>query len=326
MGGAELDIDLELLRDFEKGLDPRHPERSAIPASILGYGEISTVFEIGDDRQRGLAYKRLPVFRNGGEVRSYLAAYEEYHRLLSSEIGLRLPGYGHAVLDMPGRPPVVYLAQRRLDPRTIGNRVIHRVGADDAVRLVRQVLRELAGAWRFNRRQDRYQVGIDGQVSNWSVRGLDPASPRLPREIELLYLDTSTPLYREGGELRLDPELFLRSAPSFLVWLLRLLFLEDVVNRYFDLHLVAVDLVANFHKEQMPELIPALIEEANDFFSGEASDLEVEPLTAREVRSYYREDALIWRLYLAMRRTDRFLRTRLLRRGYPYILPGKIER
>ena len=53
------------------------------------------------------------------------------------------------------------------------------------------------------------------------------------------------------GVEQLDPELFLRSAPSFLVWLLRLLFLKDVVDRYYDFHLVAVDLIANFYKEQM---------------------------------------------------------------------------
>jgi hypothetical protein len=44
------------------------------------------------------------------------------------------------------------------------------------------------------------------------------------------------------------------------------------------------------------------------------------------VRAYYREDALIWTLYLSMRRLDRWLHTNLLRREYPYILPGKTKR
>jgi len=131
---------------------------------------------------------------------------------------------------------------------------------------------------------------------------------------------------RLDGVEQLDPELFLRSAPSFLVWLLRMLFLEDVVTRYYDFHLVAVDLIANFYKEQLPDLIPELIEEANDFFAMEASQLEVAPITLKEVRSYYREDALIWSLYLNMRKADRLLQTRVLRKRYPYILPGKIKR
>ena len=213
-----------------------------------------------------------------------------------------------------------------LAPESIGDKAIHILSRDDTVRLVRQVLRELAKLWEFNARKGPFELGIDGQISNWSVAGFDGANPRLGEEIELLYFDTSTPLYRVDGVDQLDPELFLRSAPSFLAWLLRWLFLEDVVTRYFDFHLVVIDLIGNFHKEQMPELIPRLIEEANDFFAGEAADLEVAPITEKEVRSYYREDALIWILYLNMRKVDRFLRTRILRKGYPYILPGKIKR
>ena len=38
-------IDRNRLEDFERQLDPQHPERSAIPARILGYGEISTVLD-----------------------------------------------------------------------------------------------------------------------------------------------------------------------------------------------------------------------------------------------------------------------------------------
>jgi hypothetical protein len=168
-------------------------------------------------------------------------------------------------------------------------------------------------------------VAIDGQISNWSVDGFDTESPGVG-QARLWYIDTSTPLFRVNGVEQLDPELFLRNAPSFLVWILRLLFVQDVVDRYYDPHLVAVDLAANFYKEQRPELIPGVVDVVRDFFEGEAAELEVAPITAEEVRSYYREDALIWTLYLSMRKVDRFLRLRLLRRGYPYILPPKIER
>ena len=49
-------------------------------------------------------------------------------------------------------------------------------------------------------------------------------------------------------------------------------------------------------------------------------------IALKDVRAYYREDALIWRLYLSMRRLDRFIHQYILRRRYPYILPGKIKR
>ncbi len=41
-----MQVDIELLKEFESGLDPAHPEQSRIPARVLGYGEISTIFEI----------------------------------------------------------------------------------------------------------------------------------------------------------------------------------------------------------------------------------------------------------------------------------------
>jgi hypothetical protein len=87
-----------------------------------------------------------------------------------------------------------------------------------------------------------------------------------------------------------------------------------------------VDLIANFYKEQKPDLVPDLVRTVDEFLSTAAGDLGVQPVAEQEVRSYYREDAFIWSLYLNARRIDRFLRTRLLRREYPYILPGKIKR
>ena len=78
-----LDIDQDLLCEFEKHLDPRHPELSEIPARVLGYGEISTVFEIGSGRQADIAYKRMPIFEAESELEAYRFIFREYNRLLS---------------------------------------------------------------------------------------------------------------------------------------------------------------------------------------------------------------------------------------------------
>ncbi len=321
-----LDIDLELLREFERYLDPRHPEKSKIPAKILGYGEISTVFEIGEEGQRDFAYKRMPIFRSEEELRDYEKAYNEYVRLLSEEVGLNLPPHGYASIITDQGRMVFFLAQKKLNPDSIGNRAIHLLPHEDILRLVRKVLQELKKVWDFNRKSGTIDLGIDGQISNWSIVGFDSGSRRLPQDLELIYFDTNTPLFRVNGVEQLNAELFLRSAPSFLVWLLRMLFLEDVLNRYHDFHLVAIDLIGNFYKEQLPELIPELIDVANDFFADEARELEIKPISFKEVKSYYREDALIWSTYLSMRKLDRLLRTKILKRDYPYILPGKIKR
>jgi hypothetical protein len=144
--------------------------------------------------------------------------------------------------------------------------------------------------------------------------------------MKLLYFDTSTPLMKKGGVEQLDPELFMRSAPSFLVWMIRWLFLEGVMTRYYDARLVTTDLIANFYKEQRPEVVPHLVKAANDFFAGEGKLLAIEPLTEKEIQSYYKEDAQIWIIFLAMRRFDRWLHKYILRKPYIYILPGNIKR
>jgi hypothetical protein len=324
LGG--LQVDLDLLREFERGLDPRYPERSKVPARVLGYGEISTVFAIQVEEARDLAFKRLPIFCTAEEMEEYQAAYEEYNHLLEEEIGLNMPPHGCATFISDTGRPIFYIIQKQLPYSSIGNRAMHLLPREDTLALVRRVLQELSKVWGFNARQHRLQVALDGQISNWSIEGFDPLNPRLEEGASLWYMDTSTPLFRIQGVEQLDPELFLRSAPSFLAWVLRLLFLEDVVNRYYDLHRVTVDLVANFYKEQRPDLIPDLVELVNEFCACEVAHLGVQPITEKEVRSYYREDALIWSLYLSMRKVDRFLRTRLLRQQYPYILPGRIKR
>ena len=124
----------------------------------------------------------------------------------------------------------------------------------------------------------------------------------------------------------MDTDLFLRSAPSFLAWILKLFFVDEVVGRYYDFRKVIVDLVANFYKEGKPELIPSLVQNINEFLTGEGANLDIKPINTDEINAYYREDAFIWRLYLNMRRLDRFIYTKILRREYPFILPGKIER
>ncbi len=126
---------------------------------------------------------------------------------------------------------------------------------------------------------------------------------------------------------QLDPELFLRSAPSFLRWLIRWLFLEGVMTRYYDARLVTIDLIANFYKEQRPELVPPLVQAANDFYAvrGEVAGHKapdrkrrLRPITARTRPSGWSS----WRL----RRFDRWLHKYILRKPYIYILPGNIKR
>jgi hypothetical protein len=279
---------------------------------ILGYGEISSIFQIG--RRTDVAFKRMPLFRDTAGAEAYIVSYEEYCRLLR-EAGVRLPDDATELVEIPGRPVVLYIGQRLLPPERFGHRLIHSLDEKNASILINKVAEATARIWDYNRKSaPGLELAIDGQISNWVWPDDDPRTP-------LLYVDTSTPLYRRNGEIQLDPELFLQSAPSFLRWIIRRLFLEDVMTRYFDARQVYTDLAANFYKERRPDLIPAALEAVNRFLpAGE------EPLTAREIKKYYKEDKIIWKVFLAFRRLDRWLKTCLLRRRYEFILPGKIER
>jgi hypothetical protein len=320
------EIKSDTLLEFERGLDLLHPEHSRVPCHILGYGEISTVFEIDVEGLRDLAFKRMCIFETLEEAQDYASIYLEYNRRLEKDIGLNLPPYGNVLLVCDNGRPIFYIIQQRLLPESIGNQALHRLSPQQVTTLVLLIIRELLKVWQYNRAHDGFQVGIDGQISNWAIDGFDLDFPALSETTKLLYLDTSTPLYHQNGVEQLNPELFLRSAPPYLVWILRMLFVKDVMTRYYDPRKVIVDLIANFYKEQKPELVPELVAAANELIRCEAADLGIPEITVKEVRDYYREDEIIWRLYLGMRRFDRFARRKVLHRDYPYILPGKIKR
>lgn len=320
------EVDFDLLQQFELSVDPTSPESCQIPCRVLGYGEISTVFEIQAEGMTGLAFKRMSIFDNTEELSEYLDTYQEYNRLLEEEIGIHLPSHGHAtVIDSTGEP-IFYIIQQKVLASSIGNQLIHSLPREEILIMIKCLLIHMLKLWRFNEEQATLKLGIDGQISNWVVDNFDAQNTRLESNTSFLYIDTSTPFLRIHGVEQMDPELFLRSAPRFLAWILRLFFMDEVVGRYYDFRKVIVDLLANFYKEGKSELIPDLIVTANDFLAGEAVDLGIQLIDEKEVRSYYKEDALIWRLYLNMRRLDRFIYTKILRREYPYILPGKIDR
>ena len=327
---SDIKVDDALIRRFEAGLDPRQPERSQIPARVLGFGEISTVLQIGAGSSTGagdqvdLAYKRMPMFKDRDEAEAYETLYHDYLALLA-QAGIDVVPGALAILPERRGRVVAYIAQEKLPAGTICHQAIHALPPAEVQRLFLAVLAETNKVFEFNDAgAGQTAIGFDAQISNWAIVDYAPDRAPLPDPIRLRYFDTSTPLIRRQGQEQLDPELFLRSAPSFLVWVIRLFLLEDVMNRYYDRRQVMIDIIANFYKEGRPELIPDLVTAANDFMAGQAS-VAFEPLTAAEIAAYYKDDARTWRIYLAFRKIDRSLH-RLLGKEYPYVLPDKVKR
>ena len=304
-------LDKALLTRFEAGLDPLALEASAIPAKLIGYGEISAIFVIDADPR--IAYKRMPLFETPADAEAYARMHDVYCRHLGAA-GLRLPGSGACVVRIPGRPVVLYIAQHRISEDTLAHRLLSRQSAGEFVEVIDAIVMALSSLWEYNQRMAPGVIlGIDGQLSNWAVTKSAPVP-------FLTYFDTSTPLIRIDGREQLDPELLLQAAPVFLRWLLRWLFVADVVNRYYDPHSVLVDLAANLYKEQRPDLVPLAVETIN-----RRKPTGIPTITVADIYRYYREDRMIWQLFLAFRRMDRWL-CHARGRRYEFILPGKIRR
>jgi len=321
-----LPVDRELLKAFEEKLDPSKPEESSIPAKVLGYGEISTVFEIIHESQKEIAYKRMPLFDTMQQVERYKEIYNRYNELLG-DINIEIPEYGAIDVTTDDGRIVLYLYQRKLPSNSIGNNIIHAVSDDEVMTLTLKVLRELNKVWTFNRdNKPETEVAIDGQISNWTIKNFDPENLVIDENVNLLYLDTSTPLIRENGVEMLDAKLFLKPTPPIMRWILKKFYLQDILDRYYDFRKVTVDLIANFFKEKREDLIPKLVELANEFFSAEAAVLDIAPVDYEEIKKYYKEDASIWSLYLNLRKIHRFIRKKILRKYYDFILPAEIKR
>lgn len=308
-----MDIDKNLLQRFEAGLNPQHLSASAVPAKIIGYGEISAIFQIqGDDEN---VYKRLPIFEDRPSAEQYQKMHIEYCDMLE-KTGLQLPAHTTHIVKIPGRPVIVYIAQQKFSGDRLCHRMIHTLDDAQCLALIEAVAAEIAKVWVFNAKATPgTELAIDGQLSNWIAAGSDT------RPTQLLYIDTSTPLLRKNGIEQQNPERLLKSAPGFLRWIIRWFFLNDVMNRYYVPRLVYTDLAANLFKEQRPELVPKTVTIVNRFLKD--SDA---PLTVKAIEKYYAEDKLIWTVFLSFRRIDRWLKTRLLRGRYEFILPGAIKR
>ncbi|NVM18400.1 MAG: hypothetical protein HWN80_11850 [Candidatus Lokiarchaeota archaeon] len=318
-------IDIEILKKLERSIDTYNPEKGEVSIKILGYGEISLVFEIvGDPKQ--IAYKRIPIFENEKQVNRHIWAYNEYNRILIEEVGLNLPGYDVAWFKDEEEKIQFYCVQEKISSESVGNRVIHELSKEDVNTLILLAMREMKKVWLYSKNHETIDLGLDGQISNFAVIGYDPNNPEIREDTKLIYFDTSTPMFRKNGIEAMDAELFLKSTPSFLRFLVKAAFLDEVVDRYYDWRLVTIDLIANFFKEQKPELIPGIIRQVNKFFKEEASEFNMESITFEEVQKYYKNDKMIWVIFQNARKIDRYLKTKLFKKKYDFYLPGKIKR
>jgi len=264
---------------------------------VLGYGEITTVV-VCISGGTPYACKRLPPFATPEEASRYSALFEEYIETLAAS-GVRVVPSQLERLTADDGSVVLFCVQPVLPAGQLAVRVLERSDAESARRLFELVLgRILSSVTR--------QVGLDGQLSNWMVDGDD-----------VLFLDVTTPMLKDAaGRDRLDTELFLAAVPTPVRPLFRRFVVPHVIDQYHDPR--GVDLLANLIKDDLEPYIAPFLELANPRLS--------RPISDDEVRRYYEGNARVWSAWQAMRRCDRFVRTRLLGKPYPFLLPGPIQR
>ncbi len=300
-----MSVEIAHIQSFETGLNPQYPEKSEIPASIVGYGEISSIFKIKP--YNDWVFKRLPLFTNEDEAIQYIKKYNDYVNYLK-EAGISLPK--DDALIITSKKVVVYVAQEALSKADLCQNKLHSLPQEDALKMICNIFVEIKKIADFNQKNKETTLSIDGQISNWALV-----------DRKLMYFDTSTPLFKVKGVEQMNPELLLNSTPKALRWLIRKFFLQEVMDRYYDLRLIYIDLIANLYKEKKTDLINNSLSLANNLLPKGNTRI-----TRKEIDKYYQNDKFIWQLFLALRRLDRWLTNHVLRKQYEFILPGKIER
>jgi len=308
----------DVLARFEAQLDPARPA-AAPGVAIIGYGEVSTVFALAELPER--VCKRMAGFGDEKAAKNYTELVQRYIDFLEAE-GVRVVETALLPIERHDRAPVVYLVQPRLAAAGLGNELLR--GADDTALCARldAVLSRIGRLLRSNReRRDGRSVTVDAQLSNWHFGapergGGDP-----------VLIDIGTPFMRKDGVDEIGVELFLAPVPPGVRAVYRRAHaVERYLDAFFDARTLLVDAVANFHKEGRPDRIPLALARVNRWLAEDVPDLGGAAIRADDVDRYYRNDAKTLELYLRARRFDRFVRTRLLRQRYDFILPGAIHR
>lgn len=265
---------------------------------VVGYGEISLGVGWPPGAPRIVA-KRMPPFRDRAAFVAYREAVVDYVERLRVG-GVRVVETEVRPVEGEGGAVIAYALQPLLPASSLGPAILAAADPRDGHPLVERIVDptlSLVGP----------ELGLDPQLANWSW--LDG---------EAIFFDVTTPFLRdERGRDRMDFEVLLAAFPRPARGLLRRFVAPGIVAQYHDPRVALVDACANLIKERLEPWIPVFLARANQRLS--------EPVTAEEVRRYYRSDARTWSWIQRLRKADRGWH-RLRGRPYPFLIPGEIQR
>ena len=287
-----------VLAGFEATIRRALHEDDTSGITVLGYGEVTTVFAIDGE----WACKRMPGFSSKHDAEACAGVIRRYVRALT-EAGVDVLPTAVQVIESTDGMPVVYCVQPRLDPNALGPMRMRSATLDAALRDLDRILDAVHAAVSPH-------LAPDGQLSNWAFVGE-----------RIVYLDVTSPFLRDDeGRDALDWDQYLRSLPSPLRPIAKRWVVPHLLDKYFTLRGQVVDLLGNLQKERLERLAEPFRDHINKRWKLDP------PITRAEVDAYYASDARTYAMLQGARRLDRWVQRRLLRRDYPYFLPPAIDR
>ena len=290
----------DAIEEFEDRLETALRTGNANSLDIVGYGEVSVAVRLSTS-SGDLVCKRLVPFSSQSRAEESAALVHRYVEELGRS-GIDVVPTATVILHRPSGY-ILYCVQRMLPAGTLGPDFLRTKSAIEAAPYVRRIFEKIAAAVSP-------ELAPDGQLSNWAFDG-----------DRLLYLDVGTPFMRDSdGQDLFDFCSQTRAIPPPIRGIVNRFMLQGILDNYHSKRGQALDFLGNLIKEGLGGLLVPMIPIANQVFS-----LSPE-ITEAEVRAHYKSDAQSYALIQFVRRADRWVHRRLLRKVYPYLLPPRIER
>ncbi|MDX6528891.1 MAG: hypothetical protein QOH41_1181 [Blastocatellia bacterium] len=233
---------------------------------IIGWGSISIAIEW----QGSTVIKPLPLFPTRTAFDDYSAVLEKQFKILEAGnvavLSTTLQG-----IERENRAWSGYLIQPRVPAEQLLPQYLRSVGQTEAVACLVNLALHLKAVVspRF---------GLDGDITNWSVDATGG----------LLLLDSSTPLVRDDqGRGLLDLNLFLASIPGAVRVPVRRFVVPRLVDKFFEVRRLFIDVLSGFYSEQLSHLLPQIIPRWNSMVEKE--------ITEEDVLRYKRRNERVWR-------------------------------
>ncbi len=264
-----MEIDVQLLKEFEDQLNPLRPEKSSIPAKLVGLGRISATYEILEEGQELIQYTRMPFFDTLARLEAYEKLYHRYNQQIK-EIGLDLPDYGTTRIEKKGGQTYLYLYREKQPPTATAIGIISRATNAECFAFARQILREMNKVWKFNsKNRSKLEVSTDGRLSNWSMPGIGPDTSQVGTKTKLQCIPNGTPMMRQEEKELLDSDVFFLRAGEVSKPISKRRHIHDLLGRFYDIRRVCLDMLADFEQTR-GKLISGVVDVANQFLLEEA--------------------------------------------------------